>query len=57
MLTKSLYDISSDSPRTQVGVLRIKQVAAKVGPEIKGLMVNILGGLATEAAKQQLGIK
>ena len=57
LFSKELTEITSDTPRIAVGILRIKKLTTKVGPDIKNMLINVLGNIATEYAKKELGLK
>ena len=54
MLTKSIDDIVSDSPRTALGATRFKKIMMKVGKEGASALKNILVDIVSEAAKKTI---
>lgn len=53
-LRGALVAISSDTPQTGLGVVRIKKIMAKVGKPVGDALYKIVIDLATEAAKKGL---
>jgi hypothetical protein len=54
ILTKSIDDIVSDSPRTTLGATRFKKIMSKVGKEGALALKEILVGVVSEAAKKMI---
>jgi len=54
MLAKSLDDIISETPRTELAVIRFKKVLSKSGGIAKESLVKIVTDFAVEAAKKML---
>lgn len=55
-LAASIDDLITDTPRTQLAVQRLKQLAQKVGAGAWGPMKEVLVSIASEAAKKGLGM-
>ena len=55
-MQKALLDISNDSSRTEIGVLKVKKMYKKISPTTKNIFTNIVVNIATEKAKQELGL-
>lgn len=53
-LTESLPDLVADSPRTQVAISRWKKALDKVGPQLGGLIREVLVDVVTESVKKTL---
>ena len=49
-LKESAEIISTDNPRTQVGILKIKNVLGKVGKNVGDVVLNIIKEVASETA-------
>ncbi|HXJ38762.1 MAG TPA: DUF2321 domain-containing protein, partial [Bryobacteraceae bacterium] len=56
-LKTSLGDLTSDSARTPLAVMRVKKVLAKIGPEAGKGLLQIVVSVLTEEAKRQFGLK
>ena len=54
MLSKSIDDIVTDSPRTTLGATRFKKIMAKVGKEAAAAFKEVLVGVVSEAAKKMI---
>ncbi len=54
ILTKSIDDIVSDSPRTTLGATRFKKIMAKVGKEGAAALKHILTDIVSEATKKMI---
>jgi hypothetical protein len=54
MLSKSIDDIVTDSPRTTLGATRFKKIMAKVGKEAAAAFKEVLVDVASEAAKKMI---
>lgn len=55
-LAASIDDLVCDTPRTQLAVQRLKQLAPKLGVTVWGGMKEVLVSVATEAARKGLGL-
>jgi len=56
-MKKAIVDISNDSSRTELGVLKIKKAYKHISPEMKKIFTNIISTIVAEKAKQELGLK
>jgi len=56
-LSAAFDDLVSDTPRTQGAAVRLKRFLPNVGKEVGQGLRTILTGVATELAKEQLGLK
>ncbi len=56
LLTKSINDLVTDTPRTELAATRVKRYLAKLGDEARGIVVEVITKIATEAAKKSLGL-
>jgi len=53
---KNLPDIISETPRTKVAALKVKNIGAKVGKEIWTVAKDIFIDIASETAKKTMGL-
>lgn len=56
LLSKSIIDIATETPRTDLAVIRFKKAILKLAPEAKQILINTVSTLACEYAKKQLGL-
>lgn len=54
ILTESIVDIISDSPRTTLGATRFKKIMVKVGKEGTAALKNVLVDIVSEAVKKTI---
>jgi hypothetical protein len=54
-LNESLPDLVSDTPQTQVAIMRITRWLSRTGGETSIAVKEVLMRVATEAVKQQMG--
>ena len=54
-LNESLPDLVSDTPQTQVAIMRINRWLSRTGGETSIAVKEVLMRVATEAVKQQMG--
>ena len=55
-ICKSLPDLISETPRTNLAVTRVKKAVLRAGPDVKDALKQFVISLACEAAKMSLGM-
>ena len=55
-IEKNLSDITRDTPRTQVAVLRVRKALAKAGKPVYDVCIKVIGDVAAATVKAQLGL-
>lgn len=52
----SFVDLASDTPKTQLAIVRVKKLLAAAAPAVADGLKQVLVSIATDTAKKQLGL-